>query len=278
MNEPFKHHSNSRLILKEWSELSPGLIAGFTTKNGGISGGPFHTNNLGLHVNDNSEDVAANRRQLAEELGFPLSKWACADQIHQDQIVKVTEELTGFGTTNYDDSIKGTDAFYTNKKNILLTLCYADCVPVYFYAPEQGFAGIAHAGWKGTVKNIAGKMVQLWEMTENIPAASIHAAIGPSIDSCCYIVDDRVVTQVDEALENCPATSTAPYEKISEGQYRLDLKTVNKLLLLQAGVREENIHVSTYCTSCQNDLFFSHRRDKGKTGRMLSFIGVKDEQ
>ncbi|MCR6110172.1 peptidoglycan editing factor PgeF [Bacillus sp. A301a_S52] len=275
MREPFQIQSDALTILQDWDNLSPNILAGFTTKNGGTSSGAFTSNNLGLHVNDTNLNVRENRRSLADLLEFPLENWACAEQVHEDHIVKISKKLTGYGTVNYHDSIKGTDGFYTTETNTLLTLCYADCVPIYYIAPEHHTIGIAHAGWKGSVKNIAGKMVELWKLNESIPPTKIHAAIGPSIGACCYRVDDRVIKEVDNILSSSHI-STSPYQKISNDQYSLDLKKLNLQLLLDAGIDRANILVSQYCTSCEKNLFFSHRRDNGKTGRMLSFIGFKN--
>ncbi|PYZ94043.1 laccase [Salipaludibacillus keqinensis] len=276
MQEPFIKETTSTLLLNNWADQTNRLVAGFTTKNGGTSQAPYQTNNLGLHVKDDPRKVVTNRMSLANHLGFPTTNWACADQVHADQIVKISKPLAGSGAVDYQDSIKGTDGLYTQEKDLLLALCYADCVPVYFFAPDHQMIGVAHAGWKGTVKNISGKMIELWDLMENIPPKDIHAAIGPSIDSCCYVVDDHVINEVNDVLKSI-SSDYAPYKEISEGQYQLDLKMLNKLLLLHAGVEEKNILVSNYCTSCQDDLFFSHRRDEGKTGRMLSFIGMKKE-
>ncbi|WP_280768722.1 peptidoglycan editing factor PgeF [Salipaludibacillus daqingensis] len=274
MGEPFINKSKSTLALEEWQQLEPNLVVGFTTKHGGESSFPFETNNLGLHVGDNPQQVRSNRRELSKELHFSAEKWVCAEQVHGDQIVKVTDKLSGQGVLDYEDSIKSTDGFYTNKDNILLTLCYADCVPIYFFSPDHHMIGIAHAGWKGTVKNISGKMIQLWDMMEDISPSNVQVVIGPSIGSCCYVVDEKVIKEVNEVLEHISSEVT-PYKEVTEGQYLLDLKTLNKLLLLHAGVEEMNVNVSTLCTSCNDHLFFSHRRDKGKTGRMLSYIGFQ---
>jgi polyphenol oxidase len=267
MKEPFILQ-NDIFHLHEWEKDSPELTVAFSSRNGGISSPPYDTNNLGLHVNDNKNSVINNRQLTADKLNWELSSWTAADQIHEDQIVKVTSPLSGSGARSYEDTIKRTDALYTAETNILLTLGYADCVPVYFFSREKGLVGIAHAGWKGTVKNIAGKMVRLWQEMENIHPGSIHAAIGPSISHCCYEVDDRVINSLEETLPDWK-----PYEKIEEGRYRLQLKEANYRLLIQEGVPPEHIYVSSYCTSCSEDLFFSHRRDRGKTGRMMAFIG-----
>ncbi len=273
MSEIFQPIGEELLLLQDWHTFS-GLVAGFTTKQGGFSEKPFATFNLGLHVGDVDRSVQRNRQKLADVLQFPLERWVCCEQTHDSRIEKVTKRDAGKGAVHYQSAIAGTDGLYTEEAGILLALCFADCVPLYFIAPKHGVVGIAHAGWKGTVKNIAGEMVRLWNEREHIPLDDIYVAIGPSIGSCCYIVDNRVINLVRKVLGK---TETIPYRDVSLGQYALDLKELNKLLLVKAGIHEQQIAVSDYCTSCAADLFFSHRRDNGQTGRMMAFIGRKEE-
>jgi polyphenol oxidase len=274
MSEVFQFNGEEVLFLESWNLLMPQLVVGFTTKNGGCSKGAFATLNLGLHVSDDKDHVLLNRKRLAEVLRFPLEQWVCCEQIHDNRIEKVTKSDCGKGVLHYETAIARADGLYTNEANILLALCYADCVPLYFIAPKQGLVGAAHAGWKGSVKNIAGEMVRIWTEKEKIPHRDILVAIGPSIGPCCYIVDDRVIYLVKDVLGD---SSLRTYSETSKGQYALDLKELNRLLLLNAGIPEQNINISRYCTSCESDFFFSHRRDNGKTGRMMSFIGRKEE-
>lgn len=270
MSEIFHPVGEELLMLTDW----PDVVAGFTTKQGGFSEPPFATFNLGLHVGDAEPFVERNRQKLAELLQFPLESWVCCEQTHDSHIEKVTTCDAGKGTRHLNTAIADTDGLYTNETGILLALCFADCVPLYFIAPKHGMIGIAHAGWKGTVKNIAGEMVRLWHERERIPLEDIVVAIGPSIGSCCYIVDDRVIDAAEKVLG---AKEALPYREISVGQYALDLKELNRLLLIKEGVREQHIKVSNYCTSCAANVFFSHRRDNGRTGRMMAFIGRKEE-
>jgi len=272
MHEPFIQNTDQVLTYTGWSHFSNQLIVGFTTKNGGTSKDEFGSLNLGLHVMDEYNSVVSNRKKLADVLRFPTEHWVCSEQTHKNKIAKVTKHNLGAGVMTYEDSIKDTDGLFTAEKNVLLTLCFADCVPLYFYAPSRELIGIAHAGWKGTVQDIAGEMVRAWS-SEGINPLEIHALIGPAIDKCCYIVDDYVMNFVKK-LDN---VNSKPYKKISNNQYRLDLKELNYQLLVRAGIPPEQIQVSSYCTSCENQLFFSHRRDAGKTGRMMSFIGFKED-
>jgi YfiH family protein len=146
-------------------------------------------------------------------------------------------------------------------------------VPLYFLHEKTGAIGIAHAGWKGTVGGIGREMAKFYS-NEGIDLGEVRAVIGPSICESCYIVDDRVISKVQKILED---VEIKPYNLINDNQYHLDLKELNKQILLNAGIFEANITITEYCTSCHQDYFFSHRRDKGRTGRMMSFIGWKEE-
>ncbi|RFB19140.1 peptidoglycan editing factor PgeF [Bacillus sp. HNG] len=270
--EPFIEDTKQVLMARAWSKYSERLIVGFSTKNGGVSEEQFESLNIGLHVHDKSNSVISNRKKLADILHFPLESWVCSEQTHKNKIAKVAKKDLSAGVFTYEEGIKDTDGLYTDEKNILLTLCFADCVPLYFFAPSKQLIGIAHAGWKGTVQDIAGEMVRAWGI-EDVSPNEIQAIIGPSIGKCCYIVDDYVMNFVKD-LDN---VDSKPFEKIGDNQYRLELKELNYQLLVRAGIPPENIQVSSYCTSCENHLFFSHRRDNGKTGRMMSFIGLKED-
>lgn len=263
----------SFFTIKSWVDQFPGLVAGITTKKDGNSKGEFASLNLGFHVGDSLLDVCSNRQKFAQQLDFPLHNWVGAEQTHNVAIKKVTKADRGKGSDSYEHAFKGTDGFYTDEKGILLTLCFADCVPLFFVAPERGMIGAAHAGWKGTVQQIAVHMVNHWKL-EGITPEQIFAVIGPSICEKCYIVDNRVIDLVQNILED---VEKKPYNLIKDCQYSLDLREVNRQLLLKAGVPEKNILVTGYCSSCDREEFFSHRRDHGHTGRMLSFIGWKED-
>ncbi|QNG58860.1 peptidoglycan editing factor PgeF [Bacillus sp. PAMC26568] len=269
--QPFHLHHETYMDSPVWKEINRELMIGFTTKNGGVSKGDFQSLNLGLHVKDNQDDVIANRSHLAETVEVPLENWVCADQVHDNRIYKVNGSDRGRGILTYESAISKTDGLYTDEHNLMLALCYADCVPLYFYERNKNLIGTAHAGWKGSVKDIGGKMIETWLKEEAADIDAVYAIIGPSIGACCYVVDNYVIEQVNNALG---ASEVLPYHRVSDGQYSLDLKQLNKQLLLKAGLKESRILTSSLCTSCESDLFFSHRRDKGSTGRMFSFIGL----
>lgn len=273
INEIFVLHNNNFLQVEPFKQLNDKLIAGFSTRGNGFSMKPYDSLNLGLHVNDKASDVIANREKLANDIQIPLNKWIFSEQVHGNNIKKVSEQECGLGTVDFSNAIKNTDGLYSRVENILLASLYADCVPLYFYSPTENIVGLAHAGWKGTVGKIGPNMVKIWTEKEQISLDSIYVAIGPSISDENYEVDDYVINKVNEVIDN---NQQLPYEKIKQNKYLLNLKELNKQLLVNAGVKEDQIFISNYCTYKESELFFSYRREQ-QTGRMMSFIGIGRE-
>ncbi len=216
--------------------------------------------NLALHVGDAAEKVASNRQLFADALGLDASRFTTCQQVHGDKIKIVTEKEAGSGAADYNESIVGVDALITEVSNVPLLLFYADCVPVILADSETGAIGIVHAGWRGTVAEIARKTAKAMQDSFGSRARDLLAAIGPSIGSCCYEVDD-FVRQKATGYEDC-------FIPNGQGKYKLDLWTMNTRQLIDAGLMQENIAVAGICTCHNNELFFSYRAEQGITGRM----------
>ncbi|SFD82333.1 conserved hypothetical protein [Lentibacillus persicus] len=266
MSEPFQKLTETNLVIESWQRVNPELQAGFSTRNDGVSEAPFDTLNLGLHVQDASEDVIANREKLAEAVQIPLDSWVSGEQTHQTNIHIVRDEDKGKGSLAHETSIKKIDGLITDRRGILCTAFFADCVPLFFFDPSTGWIGIAHAGWKGTVSRISQKMVDALQ-SAGVKPSELLVIIGPCISSDYYEVDERVVSQIPAELRNQSVVS------LEDKRFLLDLKQLNKEILLQHGILSHNIEVTNYCTFRDESLFFSHRRDQGNTGRMLGYIG-----
>ncbi|OGX60705.1 MAG: multicopper polyphenol oxidase, partial [Paenibacillus sp. RIFOXYA1_FULL_44_5] len=197
------------------------------------------------------------------------------NQVHGNEIAVITENDMGKGRTDAEDAVQGKDGLITNRKGIWLTAFFADCVPLYFFDPVNEAVGIAHAGWKGTVLNIARNTAQAMQKQFDSKPEHILAAIGPSIQSCCYEVDNHVIQQVDKLLEEHAITDSSPYYiRKNQEKYMLDLQQLNKQNMIKAGILPMNIEISEWCTSCSTTMFFSHRKEAGKTGRMAAWIGL----
>ncbi|MFZ3576524.1 peptidoglycan editing factor PgeF [Virgibacillus sp. DJP39] len=267
--EAFNQENESFLSLTNWEQIKPSLRVGFTTRQGGTSKTPFDSLNLGLHVPDRSHDVISNREYLAHKLNIPIEQWVSGQQVHGTIVEVINDKVQGRGGLSYEDSLPGVDGLITNQKGVLCTAFFADCVPLFFFDPDTDYVGIAHAGWKGTVNEIGVEMIKKFlQLGANIE--TLRVAVGPCISRTAYEVDDHVIKNLSaEQIKNTT-------DKRNNSHYLLDLKKLNVENLLQSGVLRHNIEISNYCTYREKDLFFSHRRDEGKTGRMLGFIGFQE--
>ncbi|WP_347860659.1 peptidoglycan editing factor PgeF [Salimicrobium sp. PL1-032A] len=248
-----------------WQQEKDDISIGFTMRQEGCSAYPENSLNMGLHIEDDENLVIRNREMVAEDTGVPLDDWILAEQVHGTEIELVTESDRGRGARDLHTAIQGADGLITNKENTLLAGFYADCVPLYFMDPVTDWIGIAHAGWKGSVNGMAHRMVEAMSSC-GANVETLTMIIGPSISGDVYTVDERVSAQVDERYR--------PYvlKQIGENAWGLDLKELNKRVAMEAGIKEENVFTSSFCTYKEEELFFSHRRDEGQTGRMLGFI------
>ncbi|MFW6390018.1 MAG: peptidoglycan editing factor PgeF [Halanaerobiales bacterium] len=245
-----------------------GIKAYFTSRIGGVSTGNYSNLNLGLHTNDDKMNVLKNRKKLAYTLGIDHNSFTSADQVHNNHVSIIKKEDAGKGALNYQDSIQGTDALLTKEKNLPLISFYADCVPLYLLDPIEQIIGLAHAGWRGTVKNIAAATVSVMVNELGSKLKNIWAAIGPCISKDNYQVDEKVIARVKSAVTYYKEVIV----KQGSGLYLLDLRLLNYQLLRNIGINTDRIIMDNHCTFKQEEYFYSYRRDKGKTGRMCSII------
>lgn len=281
--EAFKHIQSAKgpslFLLSDWNARHERLTTGFTGRDGGVSAAPWLSLNMGLHVGDLDVSVIANRRLLTDALGWPFEAWTCAEQVHGNLVHQVTEADRGKGKASLSDVLKDCDAIMTNVPGVLLASFYADCVPLYFYDPEHNAIALAHAGWKGTVQQIAAETIEAMANAYGSEPHALHAAIGPSIGGCCYEVDGPVINRVQQLLTGLGlrGEATESMFKLSvEGKANLDLKEINRQIMIKAGILPIHIELTEWCTGCRRDLFFSHRKEGGLTGRMASWIGIRE--
>src|SRR5690606_26422307 len=267
-----------QLLLSQWMEHNQQLTVGFTTRNGGVSKTPFDTFNIGLHVNDDAEDVLLNRQKLAHSVGMSFEAWTNGEQIHSNQIAIVTSKERGSGRSSMEDAIKGVDGLLTNEPDILLTSFYADCVPLYFWDAEHQVIGLAHAGWKGTAAAIGKQMIDTMSTVYHSKPEQIRCAIGPAIGACCYEVNHVVIDRIEElwhTLELPGEALASVFTKKQAGHAHINLKEINRQIMIKAGIMPSHIEISEWLTGCSRQLFYSHRMENGKTGRMASWIGIR---
>lgn len=257
------------LTFTSW-EKDERITHGFSTRSGGVSEGELATLNLGFNRGDQKEHVIENYKRMSNAIGVPFESLVLSKQVHETNIAKVGSNDCGNGilTPNKWESM---DGLYTNEKGVTLVTHYADCVPLFFYAPKYGMIGMAHAGWRGTVAEIGKKMVEIWTNEEGIPASEIEVGIGPSIGPCHFEVDEDVANAFSMQFPNASFIS---YDS-EKNKYRIDLWECNKQSLLKAGILEEHVMVSSICTCCHDQIFFSHRKTGGKRGTLGAFMSLK---
>jgi YfiH family protein len=244
------------------SELEEtGLVqAAISIRHGGISLEPYHSLNLGYGVGDERTNVFANRRALFEQVGLEPCNFVYCRQIHSADVIRV-EQFASASQTHIAEA----DAMITTHSNHPLGIFTADCVPVFILDPATPAIGIAHAGWRGTLARIADKTINAMRHNFGTSPAVCIVHLGPSIQRCCYIVSEELADRFEGAFG----------VSVRSGVRALSLQEANVRQLAQVGVSPRNISVSPFCTACRTDLFYSHRAEEGKTGRMLSLIRLR---
>ena len=242
----------------------------FTTRFGGVSEGYLASLNLGIHRGDEPENVRKNYEILGEALGFDIEDLVFTRQTHTNIVRVVDGSNCGEGLER--DVVPECDALVTNTPGVVLAAFTADCTPILLHDPVTGAVGVVHAGWRGTVADIAGNAVRAMAESFGSRPEDIRAAIGPNIGVCCFETHADVPDAVRAVLgEEAKAFIVPAGEK-----FRVDLKGVNAALLRRCGVRD--IEISCDCTACQPDRFWSHRRVGNDRGSLAAIIVREGER
>jgi YfiH family protein len=246
-----------------------GLVHGVTTRKGGVSEGPFFSLNLGTQTGDDPQRVFCNRDKLLSHLSCAPSSVVIPNQVHGKNVVVITKERWGIDSAPHGLVLSGVDGLTTKEKGVLLMIKVADCIPVFLYDPASPAISLIHAGWRGTAAGIIAHGVDALEASFGTKPTTIKAGIGPGIGACCYEVKE----DVREAFLNHKSDNSV-WKIDADKKIFLDLKKAIFLELINCGLTQKNIETAPECTSCNPELFFSHRRDKGKTGRMAAVMGL----
>ena len=243
----------------------------FSTRLGGVSEGEFTSMNLSFGRGDSDDNVTENYKRICKAAGFEYDSLTASKQIHETIVRNVTRQNRGVGIYKPVD-MPSVDALVTNDKEVTLVTYYADCTPVFFADPARKAIGLAHAGWRGTVGKISEKVVEKMTADFGTDPADLICAIGPVIGKCCYEVSGDCA---DEFIKLFGADSPVIEKTSKPDKFMIDLSLANKLLLMKAGVKEENVVISDLCTRCNCDLLWSHRATNGKRGTMSAFMQLK---
>ncbi len=233
------------------------------TRHGGVSPEPYASLNMSVSTGDDRENVRQNMARAFRALERDPA--SCADlwQVHSARVV-VADEANG-----PRDHLGQADALITDRPEVSLFLRFADCVPVFIYDPRRRAVGVAHAGWRGSLKKVVKATVEAMTERYGSRPADMVAGIGPGIGPCHYAVGPEVVEQTRQALGGVADSLLVE----DNGGYHLDLWAANRAGLREAGV--EHIEVAEICTACHSQDFFSHRATGGRTGRFGGLIGLR---
>lgn len=254
------------LVYYRFGSLSArdGLVHGMFTRLGGRSQSPWQSLNTGHTVGDDPAAVETNHRAICEALGVEEEQLVSPHQVHGRSVVPV-------GPADCGQVIDCADALITDVPGVVLMLRFADCVPVWLYDPRARAAGLAHAGWRGTVAGVATAAVGAMRDSFGCQPCDLIAGIGPSIGPCCYEVGPDVAGAVERAFAGKPEAYLEPR---GPDKWQLDLWAAIRQQLHEAGVAQ--IEVARLCTACHTEEWFSHRAEHGRTGRMGALIALQE--
>lgn len=232
------------------------VVFGMSTRYGGVNAPPYYFN-LSMSVGDNPDDVRHHRALFFGTLGIPTNRLVFPLQVHSARVQTVSNP----------GRYEATDGVATDKKDLYLVVTVADCAPVFMYAPRQDVIAAVHAGWRGTIQNIGGRMIDLLRQEWAVPPAELTVFIGPSAGPCCYEVGEEVARLFDPSF----------VEEVGGGKYMVDVAGMNKRQVIDAGVLPANIEHLHECTICSPDRYHSYRRDGTLSGRMMAVIGLRSK-
>jgi YfiH family protein len=231
----------------------------FLTRKGGVSLSPYDSLNVDENNGDRKENIYQNRDRIATAFGFTHKRFILLNQSHQDGILilkKPVEALPFF--LEYD-------AMITDAPDMILGIKTADCIPILIVDRKKSVIAAIHAGRRGTSLQITKKVLRKMEEKFGCLPEELLIALGPSIGSCCYEIDEKVFLPDWEPF-------SVPK---GNGRWMVDLSKINITQMKEEGIKENQISRIDLCTSCHSDLFFSYRKE-GQTGRQLSFIGINE--
>lgn len=263
---PFQQSNGIRYYTFE-SLTDAGVVHAALTRQGGVSPHPWSSLNVGATVGDVAENVRENRVRSFKALKRSFESLFDVWQVHG------TEVVCAQAPRPPEQAHQKADAILTDRPGVTLFMRFADCVPIFVYDPRKKVIGLIHAGWLGTVRQTAAAALDAMRACYGSQPQDILAGIGPSIAAHHYEVGPEVATQVQAAFGDdasgllLPARGPGSQEKVL-----LDLWAANRLVLERLGVR--HIEIAGICTACHLDDWYSHRGEKGQTGRFGALIGL----
>lgn len=232
------------------------------TRKGGVSIGQYTSLNQGGTVGDEKENVVENRKRAFDFCNKEIESIYDVWQVHSTTVICADRSRAS------DEPHQKADAIFTDNPEITLFMRFADCVPILLFDPVKIIVGIIHAGWKGTVDNIVGNAIDTIQDKYQVNPGNLIAGIGPSIGPDHYIVGDEVRAQAETTF----GINSSQFLVQENNHIHFDLWAANKFLLREKGIK--SIESAEICTACHLDDWYSHRAEKGATGRFGALIAI----
>jgi YfiH family protein len=240
----------------------PGLAHAVFTRRGGVSATPFDSLNVSTSVGDDPLAVERNRDLVAAALARARDSLVFAGLVHGTSVAIVASRTEGRPLQGGGRSIPGVDALLTADPEVTLVITAADCAPIFLVDPARRAIGLVHAGWRGIAAGVIPAAIAAMREAFGSNPSAIRAAIGPSLGPCCG--------EFSDPRRELPAWC-APYVN---GRF-VDLWAMAEAQLHEAGLCGDGIATARICTVCRRDLFFSHRGDRGHSGRFAAVLALE---
>ena len=221
-----------------------------------------------ISYEEKKTEVQKGLQALSKEFEFDIKNICRPKQTHTDKVEKIEDGDEGIYIQKFDN----VDGLVTDKKNKVLMLSFADCTPLLFYDPVKNVIANTHSGWKGTLQSIAVKTVEKMKEEYGCNTADIICCIGPHIRKCHFEVDEDVKDLFYNEFEYLRDINEIIKYNKEEDKYYIDTVKINKQILLDIGLKEENIIDSNICTVCNSDICHSYRAEKDLSGRAVTII------
>jgi len=236
---------------------------------------PQNSLNLAGFNEDDAENILENRRRFLKLFD---GDWLLAGcwQVHGPDVRVVQNTADAKPAEDARGDTVYCDAIVSDARGVLAGVKTADCVPILIGDPKTGAYAAVHAGWRGTLAEVAGKALSRMSAQYQTSPQDVLVAIGPAAGSCCYEVGQDVIDAFGDAF----ADHQSLFKETREDHACINLLKANHTQLVSAGVNSDRIFTAPLCTMCRTDLFFSYRREKnvyGKVGRLMSVIGRRDK-
>lgn len=242
-----------------------GLIQAVVTRKGGISPHPWASLNMATTVGDSRENVLENRRRIQQALGLQRQRFFDVWQVHGTNVVATrSPRLPG-------EAHQKADAMLTDHPEVALLMLFADCVPIFLYDPIHRAIALVHAGWQGTVAWVVRHAVLRMKENYGTKPQDLLAGIGPSICQKHYEVGEEVVERVRTEFQQSDGLLSYP----ENGRAHFDLWRANRQILLECGLKSDHIQVAEICTVEDPTRWYSHRGERGKTGRFGAVLALR---